>query len=66
MISSCAHYLTNILPVLGAVGAVALVAQYQIELFWFGLAANLAGITYMKSRVMKFSHAHALRQSNHW
>lgn len=61
MISCCAHYLTNILPVVGAAGAVALVAQYQIELFWFGLAANLAGITYMTSRVMKFSHAHALR-----
>jgi Cu+-exporting ATPase len=61
MISCCAHYLTNILPVVGATGAVALVAQYQIELFWFGLAANLAGITYMTSRVVKFSHAHALR-----
>ena len=61
MISCCAHYLTNILPVVGATGAVALVAQYQIELFWFGLAANLAGITYMTSRVVKFSNAHALR-----
>lgn len=61
MISCCAHYLTNILPVIGAAGAVALVAQYQIELFWFGLASNLAGITYMTTRVVKFSHAHALR-----
>lgn len=61
MISCCAHYLTNILPVLGAAGAVALVAQYQIELFWFGLASNLAGIAYMTTMVVKFSHAHALR-----
>lgn len=61
MISCCAHYLTNILPVVGAAGAVALVAQYQVELFWFGLAANLAGIAYMTTRVVKFSRAHALR-----
>lgn len=59
MISCCAHYLTNILPVLGAAGLVALVAQYQIELFWFGLACNLAGIFYMGNRVVKFSLAHA-------
>jgi len=61
MISCCAHYLTNILPVLGAAGAIALVAQYQIELFWFGLACNLAGIIYMTTRVAKFSQAHAMR-----
>jgi Cu+-exporting ATPase len=60
MISCCAHYLTNILPVVGAAGAVALVAQYQIELFWFGLACNLAGIVYMTTRVVKFSRAHAM------
>lgn len=58
MISCCAHYLTNILPVVGAAGAIALVAQYQIELFWFGLACNLAGIVYMATRVVKFTHAH--------
>ena len=61
MISCCAHYLTNILPVVGAAGAVALVAQYQIELFWFGLACNLAGIVYMTSKVAKFSRDHALQ-----
>ena len=59
MISCCAHYLTNIMPVLGAAGLVALVAQYQIELFWFGLASNLAGIFYMGNRVFKFRRAHA-------
>jgi Cu+-exporting ATPase len=61
MISCCAHYLTNILPVVGAAGAIALVAQYQIELFWFGLACNLAGIIYMAARVAKFSRAHAMK-----
>jgi len=61
MISCCAHYLTNILPVVGAAGAIALVAQYQIELFWFGLASNLAGIAYMANRVVKFTRAHALK-----
>jgi Cu+-exporting ATPase len=61
MISCCAHYLTNILPVLGAAGLVALVAQYQVELFWFGLASNLAGIFYMGNRVFKFRRAHAIR-----
>ena len=60
MISCCAHYLTNILPVVGAAGAIALVAQYQIELFWFGLASNLAGIVYMGSRVVKFSQVHQI------
>ena len=60
MVSCCAHYLTNILPVLGAAGFVALVAQYQIELFWFGLASNLAGIFYMGNRVFRFSRAHAM------
>lgn len=59
MMSCCAHYLANVLPVVGAAGAVALVAQYQIELFWFGLASNLAGIAYMTTKVAKFSRAHA-------
>ena len=59
MISCCAHYLTNILPFLGVAGFVALVAQYQLELFWFGLACNFAGIAYMGSRVFKFTRAHA-------
>jgi Cu+-exporting ATPase len=62
MISCCAHYVTNILPVLGAAGLVALVGQYQIELFWFGLACNLAGIVYMVNRLAKFSRAQGLRQ----
>jgi Cu+-exporting ATPase len=58
MISCCAHYLANILPAVGAAGIIALVGQYQIELFWFGLASNAAGIVYMGSKVIKFVRTH--------
>lgn len=47
MISCCAHYLANVVPVLGATGLLTLVAQYQTELFWVGLAFNAAGIAYV-------------------
>jgi hypothetical protein len=60
MVSCCTHYLVNLLPVLGATGLVTLVGQYQVELFWFGLAANLAGIVYMSNRVLAFSRAHGV------
>jgi len=55
MISCCAHYLTNVLPVLGATGLVALVAQYQVEFFWVGLAFNLAGMLYVGRKVIEAS-----------
>ena len=55
MISCCAHYLANILPVLGGTGFITIVAQYQVQLFWVGLAANLAGVFYMANRVAKFT-----------
>jgi len=57
MISCCTHYLTNILPFIGIAGFVTVVAQYQIELFWFGLASNAAGIAYIGSKVVRFSGA---------
>ncbi len=47
MVSCCAHYLVNLLPVLGAVGIVTFITQYQIEFFWIGIVFNLAGIAYM-------------------
>jgi hypothetical protein len=59
MLSCCTHYLVNLLPVLGASGLASLAGQYQVELFWVGLAANLAGIAYMASRVRAFSRAGA-------
>jgi P-type Cu+ transporter len=59
MISCCAHYLANVAPVLGATGLVAFAAQFQVELFWVGLAFNAAGIAYVGTRLYKASKAHA-------
>ena len=52
MLACCTHYLANILPVIGAAGAVTLIAQYQVQLFWVGLAFNLAGIIFIGSRIV--------------
>ncbi len=52
MLACCTHYLANILPVIGAAGVVTLVAQYQVQLFWVGLAFNLAGIIFIGSRIV--------------
>ena len=52
MLSCCAHYLANLLPILGAVGIVTFVAQYQIELFWVGILFNIGGILYIMNRVI--------------
>jgi len=51
MISCCAHYLVNLLPILGAVGIITIISQYQVQLFWVGIAFNLAGILYMLRKV---------------
>lgn len=59
MISCCAHYLANVAPVLGATGLVAFAAQFQVELFWVGLAFNAAGIAYVGTTLWKASRAHA-------
>lgn len=53
MVSYCAHYVVNLLPVIGLAGAVALLAQYQVELFWVGLAFNLGGLVYLGSKAVK-------------
>lgn len=58
MVSCCAHYLVNVLPLVGATGFLTLVAQYQIELFWLGLAFNAAGILYIMPRVVKAAREH--------
>lgn len=54
MISCCAHYLVNIIPILGVAGAVTIIAQYQIQLFWVGLAFNLGGIIFIANKLFKF------------
>ena len=56
MVSCCTHYLVNLLPALGATGLVSFVGQYQVELFWFGLAANFAGVAYIGRRLASFAH----------
>ncbi|MDH4216628.1 MAG: YHS domain-containing protein [Gallionella sp.] len=58
MVSCCAHYLVNILPVLGVTGILTVVAEYQIELFWVGLAFNVAGILYVGSKVIQAAREH--------
>ncbi|KKU03411.1 MAG: hypothetical protein UX99_C0018G0009 [Candidatus Amesbacteria bacterium GW2011_GWB1_47_26] len=55
MVSCCAHYLVNVLPILGAVGIITVISQYQIQLFWIGLAFNFAGIGYMLYQVRNFT-----------
>lgn len=58
MVSCCTHYLANIVPLLGVAGFLSAIAQYQIELFWAGLAFNAAGIAYVASRVIKAAKEH--------
>lgn len=53
MVSCCAHYLVNILPVIGISGLIAIIGQYQTELFWLGLVSNLLGIAYMANKLIK-------------
>lgn len=58
MVSCCAHYLVNILPIVGVTGFLTLVVQYQIELFWLGLAFNAAGILYILPKVVQATKEH--------
>lgn len=58
MVSCCAHYLANVVPLLGVAGFFTVIAQYQIELFWAGLVFNAAGIAFVSSRVFKAAKEH--------
>ncbi len=53
MISCCAHYLVNILPILGVTGRATSAAQYQVKFFWVGIAFNLLGIVFIARRLVK-------------
>jgi P-type Cu+ transporter len=55
MMSCCTHYLVNIIPVLGATGTLALVAQYQTQFFWLGLVLNAAGVVYVGRKLWQAS-----------
>ncbi len=57
MVSCCTHYLANILPIIGAAGIVSLIGQYQIEIFWLGLAFNLFGVVYIGRKIIKMMPA---------
>lgn len=58
MVSCCAHYLANIVPLLGVAGFLTVVAEYQVELFWVGLAFNAAGLVYVTSKVINAYKEH--------
>ena len=55
MVSCCAHYLVNILPILGVVGIITVISSYQVQLFWVGLVFNIAGIIYITNKVIKYT-----------
>ena len=52
MVSCCAHYLVNILPILGATGIATIATQYQVKFFWVGIAFNLLGIAFIVNRII--------------
>lgn len=54
MISCCSHYLVNLLPIIGITGLVTIISQYQVQLFYVGLAFNFLGIIYMLKRLNNF------------
>jgi len=58
MVSCCAHYLANVVPVLGATGLVTFAAQYQVEFFWIGIVLNMAGVAFIGSRLWKATKEH--------
>lgn len=62
MISCCAHYFVNLVPILGVTGVVAFLAQYQVKFFWFGIIMNLAGIAFIINRI-KAATAHHKQMS---
>ena len=54
MISCCAHYLANIVPILGIAGALSVVVTYQVQIFWIGLGFNIFGIAFIINKINKF------------
>jgi Cu+-exporting ATPase len=61
MISCCAHYLVNLIPILGVTGFATLVSQYQTKIYWIGLAFNIFGIIFISSKIIKFKKEHGSR-----
>lgn len=59
MVSCCAHYLANLLPIVGVAGVRAIVAEFQVQLFWIGLVSSAAGIAWIGAKVVAATKAHA-------
>lgn len=57
MVSCCAHYLANILPLIGTAGIVSLIGQYQIELFGVGPLLNALSIGYIARKIIAFNQS---------
>ncbi len=47
MIACCAHYLTNVLPLLGMSAVAVFLTKYQTSFLLLGLMSNITGITFM-------------------
>ena len=58
MISCCTHYLVNIVPILGITGLATFVSQYQVKIFWVGLAFNIFGIVFISNKIIQFKKGH--------
>ena len=58
MVSCCAHYLVNLVPILGVTGLATFVSQYQIKIFWVGLAFNIFGIVFISNKIIQFKKGH--------
>lgn len=52
MVSCCAHYLANILPILGVSGVSAFVGRFQVQIFLVGLILNVVGIVILTRRIV--------------
>lgn len=55
MVSCCAHYLANILPLVGISAFASFIGEYQTRLFWAAIALNLAGIAYVLNKIVKIN-----------
>jgi Cu+-exporting ATPase len=51
MVSCCAHYLANIVPLLGVTAFATFLAQYQVRFFWAGILMNFLGIAFIINRI---------------
>lgn len=54
MIACCAHYLTNLLPILGVSALTVFLTRYQLPLLLLGVCSNLIGITIMLGLMQKY------------